>query len=73
MAGSLLRSAGLEELVTFDLAGYEGVAVEMASGGGSLRRLRDRLRDEKESGRLFATERLVTEFEMALSTTLLQS
>lgn len=67
MAGSLLTSAGLGELVTFDVAAYERVAVEMASAPALLVALRGRLADEKASGRLFGTQRFVQEFETALS------
>ena len=66
MAGSLLTSAGLQELVTFSLADYERVAVEMATDPEQLRVLRARLHAEKASGRLFSTERFAREFEDAL-------
>ncbi len=66
MAGSLLKSAGLDELVTHSLADYERVAVEMATDSSRLRRLRERLAAEKAAGRLFSTVRFAREFEDAL-------
>jgi predicted O-linked N-acetylglucosamine transferase (SPINDLY family) len=70
MAGSLLTSAGLHELVTFDLDDYERVGVEMATDRDRLKGLRERLRAEKDGGRLFSTERFAREFEDALSAAL---
>jgi predicted O-linked N-acetylglucosamine transferase (SPINDLY family) len=66
MAGSLLTSAGLGELVTFSLDDYERLAVEMAIDRERLQALRDRLRVEKAGGRLFSTDRFAREFEDAL-------
>jgi predicted O-linked N-acetylglucosamine transferase (SPINDLY family) len=66
MAGSLLTSAGLGELVTTSLAQYEEVAVTLASERQKLAGLRARLASEKAAGRLFSTTRFVAEFEDAL-------
>jgi predicted O-linked N-acetylglucosamine transferase (SPINDLY family) len=66
MAGSLLTSAGLHELVTHSPEDYERVAVAMATDRPRLAALRARLAEEKASGRLFDTERFATEFEDAL-------
>ena len=66
MAGSLLRSAGLNELITYERADYEKKAIYYANHRAELQKLRDRLRDEKDSGRLFDTERFASEFETAL-------
>ena len=66
MAGSLLRSAGLNELITHDQATYEEKAVFYANNRVELQKLRDRLKAEKDSGKLFNTERFVREFEAAL-------
>jgi predicted O-linked N-acetylglucosamine transferase (SPINDLY family) len=66
MAGSLLRSAGLDELITYDRAGYEETAIYYANNRAELQRLREHLKVEKESGRLFNTKRFVSEFETAL-------
>jgi predicted O-linked N-acetylglucosamine transferase (SPINDLY family) len=70
MAGSLLTSAGLHELVTHNADDYERVAVELALEPERLIGLRRRLADEKASGRLFNTERFATEFEDALTVAL---
>ena len=66
MAGSLLRSAGLDELITHERADYEQKAIFYANNRAELQKLRVRLQAEKESGRLFNTERFVSEFEAAL-------
>jgi predicted O-linked N-acetylglucosamine transferase (SPINDLY family) len=66
MAGSLLRSAGLSELITYERADYEKMAIYYANNRAELERLREHLKAEKESGRLFNTKRFVSEFEAAL-------
>ncbi len=66
MAGSLLRSAGLEALVTHTADDYERTAIEMATQPGRLADLRAQLAAEKASGRLFNTDRFAREFEQAL-------
>ena len=66
MAGSLLRSAGLNELITHERRDYEAKAIYYANHRDELRKLRERLKAEKDSGRLFNTERFVREFEAAL-------
>ena len=66
MAGSLLRSAGLEDLITHRREDYEAKAIHYANHPAALAKLRDKLKAEKESGRLFNTERFVQEFETAL-------
>jgi predicted O-linked N-acetylglucosamine transferase (SPINDLY family) len=66
MAGSLLRSAGLNELITHERADYEKTAIHYANNRAELERLREHLKAEKESGRLFNTKRFVSEFEAAL-------
>ena len=66
MAGSLLRSAGLNELITHERADYEKTAIYYANNRAELERLRAHLKAEKESGRLFNTKRFVSEFEAAL-------
>ena len=66
MAGSLLRSAGLNELITHERRDYEAKAIYYANHRGELQKLRERLKAEKDSGRLFNTERFVREFEAAL-------
>jgi predicted O-linked N-acetylglucosamine transferase (SPINDLY family) len=71
MAGSLLTSAGLPELVTTTLADYEDRAVALAQDRAALAGLRQRLTNEKAEGRLFSTDRFVAEFETALQSALL--
>ncbi len=66
MAGSLLTSAGLDELVTLNREDYERKAIELALNPESLNALRLKLSVEKAAGRLFSTERFATEFEDAL-------
>lgn len=73
MAGSLLTSAGLPELVTTTLADYEERAVSLAQDRQVLATLRQRLAREKAEGRLFSTDRFVAEFEGALQAELLRS
>lgn len=70
MAGSLLTSAGLPELVTTTLADYEERAVGLAQDRAALGELRRRLAMEKAEGRLFSTDRFVAEFEGALQAAL---
>jgi predicted O-linked N-acetylglucosamine transferase (SPINDLY family) len=66
MAGSLLTSAGLPELIAQDLTDYENKAVHFSQQPQALAQLRTRLKDVKESGRLFNTQRFTQEFEQAL-------
>ena len=66
MAGSLLRAAGLPELITHTLEDYEKAAVHFANHRDELAVLTERLRQRKETGELFSTKRFVAEFEDAL-------
>jgi predicted O-linked N-acetylglucosamine transferase (SPINDLY family) len=65
MAGSLLRSAGLPELITHDLAGYEVRAVELALQPARLETLRRRLQVNRLSRPLFDTARFCRHLEAA--------
>ncbi|WP_409278243.1 O-linked N-acetylglucosamine transferase, SPINDLY family protein [Pseudomonas defluvii] len=67
MAGSLLTSLGLPELITTTLAEYEERAVELATQADLLRGLRERLRQGREHSALFDTPRFVRDFETAIS------
>ena len=63
MAGALLTAAGLDELITQNLADYEARAVAIALDRGRLQRLRDALRVARQQGPLFDTPRLVRNLE----------
>ena len=67
MAGSLLRTVGLPELVTTDLAQYEELAVELASDAGRLTSLRARLRRDGAASSLFDTTRFARDLEAVLA------
>jgi predicted O-linked N-acetylglucosamine transferase (SPINDLY family) len=66
MAGSLLTSLGLPELITTDLADYQTRAVELASGDAEWLRLRRHLRHQLSSARLFDTTAFCRANEAAL-------
>jgi len=66
MAGSLLNSAGLHELIAKDLADYENIAVRLSQQPQELAVIRSRLQEVKDAGDLFNTERFTHEFEQAL-------
>ncbi|MES2077144.1 MAG: glycosyltransferase [Pseudomonadota bacterium] len=63
MAGSLLRAAGLPELVTTNLADYERLAVELALDRPRMAALKQRLDDGRLSCPLFDSERFVRDLE----------
>ena len=63
MAGALLTAAGLDELITYDLAAYEAKAVRTAVVAGEIQRLKARLAEEKEHGVVFDTPRFVRNLE----------
>jgi predicted O-linked N-acetylglucosamine transferase (SPINDLY family) len=63
MAGALLTCAGLDELITSNLRDYEDKAVALAVAPAELARLRQRLRNVKETGALFDTPRFVRNLE----------
>ena len=63
MAGSLLHSAGLDNLITFSPADYQKRAIELAgSHSMELQQARKRLSALREAGELFQTKRFCTEF-----------
>ncbi len=66
MAGSLLLSAGLPELLAQDMADYENKAVHLCKHPDELAQIRSRLDEVKNSGKLFNTQRFCQEFEQAL-------
>lgn len=63
MAGALLTAAGLAELITYDLPSYEEKAVSLASAPHECKRLRDHLRQVRQTGALFDTPRFVSNLE----------
>ena len=68
MAGSLLTSAGLEQLVCHDLASYEQKAVYYAHHREEAAKLSAHLNHLKVQGSLFNTHSFTHEFEGALKT-----
>lgn len=66
MAGSLLSSVGLNDLIAFDLNTYEEKAIFYYKNPDKLRVLRDDLAQSKREGRLFNTKVFATEFEEQL-------
>lgn len=65
MAGSLLRAAGLTELVTFSLEEYERRAIELINAPARLVELRRRLETARERSALFDTGRYCRNLEAA--------
>ena len=65
MAGSLLRAAGLTELIATSRQEYEDLALALAGDPDRLAALRTRLRDSKLTGRLFDTDRTRRHLESA--------
>jgi predicted O-linked N-acetylglucosamine transferase (SPINDLY family) len=68
VAGSLLLSAGLPELVTTSLAEYEGVALRLARDAELLSSLRGRLARNRSTCPLFDTDRFTRHIEAAYTT-----
>jgi predicted O-linked N-acetylglucosamine transferase (SPINDLY family) len=65
MSGSLLRAAGLSELVTGNFADYERVAHELATDRNGLTALRSRLSQARETSALFDTNGFTRHVEAA--------
>jgi predicted O-linked N-acetylglucosamine transferase (SPINDLY family) len=65
VSASLLRAAGLPELVTSSLAEYEALALKLAGSGGLLAELRSRLQRNRASAPLFDTDRFRRHLESA--------
>lgn len=66
MAGALLTAAGLPELITYNLADYEALALGLANDPDRCAALRARLGAVRESGALFDTPRFVRDLEVRL-------
>jgi len=65
MAGSLLRAAGIPELVTDTLQDYERLALELSRQPERLREFRQRLQSGRDTSRLFDTARYCRNLESA--------
>jgi predicted O-linked N-acetylglucosamine transferase (SPINDLY family) len=65
MAGSLLRTAGLPQLITHSLDEYERRALDLSGRGSELGELRARLQTESRRGPLFDTPRFSRFLEAA--------
>jgi predicted O-linked N-acetylglucosamine transferase (SPINDLY family) len=65
MAGALLTAAGMDELITYNVADYEEKAVSIASDPAAVPRLRAQLQQVRETGVLFDTPRFVRNLEQA--------
>jgi predicted O-linked N-acetylglucosamine transferase (SPINDLY family) len=65
---SLLRAAGMAELVAPELRTFHQRAVQLASQPGEIKRLRDQLRRDRDTQPLFDTPARVRELERALRT-----
>lgn len=68
MAGGLLTSLGMPELITENLAEYEKRAVELGSKSDEYRELRLRLAERREKSPLFDMTAFVNDFGDAIST-----
>ena len=68
VAASLLRAAGLPELVTRSLAGYEALALELARDPLRLRAIREKLEANRLTTALFDSRRFTRHIESAFET-----
>jgi predicted O-linked N-acetylglucosamine transferase (SPINDLY family) len=68
VAASIVRAAGLPELVTTTAAGYEQYVIALATEPGRLAALRQKLQDSRERAPLFDTPRFVSAIETAYVT-----
>ncbi len=68
VAGSLLRSVGLPELVTGSLADYESLALELALDSNRLRTIRAKLQANRLTTALFDSRRFTRHLESAFET-----
>ncbi|MBW8709271.1 MAG: tetratricopeptide repeat protein [Alphaproteobacteria bacterium] len=67
VAASLLKAAGLPELITESAADFEALAVKLASDAKTLKKLRDKLAKNKPSCALFDTAAFTKHIEAAYS------
>ena len=66
MAGSLLRSAGLPELICHTREDYEKKAIHYGCNPEELLKLKERLSSVKDRNQLFDTRQFVNELECEL-------
>ncbi len=66
MAGALLTVAGLPELITYNLADYAALALDLAKDPARCVALRDKLAAVRENGALFDTPQFVRDLEQRL-------
>lgn len=66
MAGSLLTSMGLQELITYDIAEYEKQAIHLASHPKVFAKLKAKVVDARKHSPLFDMPRFVKNFEAAI-------
>src|SRR5262249_49362550 len=64
-AGSLLRAVDLQELITFSLADYRTLVLDLARQPGTLRRIREDLVRNRATHPLFETGRRTRQIEAA--------
>lgn len=65
VAGSLLKAAGMQELITSSLADYERLALKLATEPAQLQALKEKLRTSKNSMALFDMHRFAQKLEQA--------
>lgn len=63
VAGSLIKAAGLDELITYSVHDYENKALFLASNTQVLQEMKQKLLREKMTSNLFDTERFTRELE----------
>ncbi len=68
MAGSVLQTLGLAELITPSLEAYEAAALRLVRNPAQLRRLRQKLRQQREHHPFFDTDRYRANLEAAFQT-----
>lgn len=71
MAGSLLTSLGLSELITTDISEYEQRAVDLATDAEMFSRLNKKLNEARKTSALFDMPRFVRHFEDAIKSKML--
>ncbi|HZQ41200.1 MAG TPA: hypothetical protein VFA87_10405, partial [Rhizomicrobium sp.] len=65
VGASLLKAAGMPELVTESATAFEALAVKLATDPAALKRLRDKLAANRDSCALFDTETFTRNLESA--------
>ena len=63
MAGSLLQAIGLPELITTSVADYEELAVDLAHNPDRVKKLRSRVKTNRDAHPLFDTPKTVSDIE----------